>query len=101
VYLPVALLQLSTTSSTSDSSWTVGVRLAQFAADLPLRDLAVRHVNGPHAHALGAEDVVEEPVSDVDGLRRIRDVDRVQGGTEGLRMRLGVRDLAAVDRRRR
>src|SRR6185437_956459 len=72
------------------------VRLAGHRADLLGRDDAVRDEDRAHAHRLRAVDVVEDPVADEHRGGRVVDPDGVERGVEGLRMRLGPRDLRRV-----
>ena len=74
-----------------------GVRRALGVADLGRRDRAVRDVDGAQPGVLGAPDVVEEPVADVDAAGRVGRSDRVHRRAERVRGRLGPRDLARVD----
>ena len=51
----------------------------------------------PHADGTGSQDVVPQPVADEDRLGRLH-VERLEDHVEGVRVRLGHRQLAGVDR---
>ncbi len=58
----------------------------------------MRDEDRAHAHPARAVNIVERPVADEHARRRVGHPDRGHRRQERLRVRLGIRDLAAVDR---